>query len=47
MMADITRAFEAGSGGAVKVETVSLGPSGLLRERIEKGRVLRYVFASA
>jgi molybdate transport system substrate-binding protein len=35
-MTDITREFEAKSGGAVTVETV-FGPSGLLRERIEKG----------
>jgi ABC-type molybdate transport system substrate-binding protein len=45
VMADITRAFEAKSGGAVKVETV-LGPSGILRERIEKGEAA-HVFASA
>ena len=45
VMADITRAFETNSGGAVKVETV-LGPSGLLRERIEKGEAA-HVFASA
>jgi molybdate transport system substrate-binding protein len=45
VMADIARAFEAKSCGAVKVETV-LGPSGLLRERIEKGEAA-HVFASA
>ncbi len=45
VMADITREFEAKSGGAVKVETV-LGPSGILRERIEKGEAA-HVFASA
>lgn len=45
VMADITRTFEAARGGALKVETV-LGPSGLLRERIEKGEAA-HVFASA
>lgn len=45
VMADITRAFETKSGGAVKVETI-LGPSGILRERIEKGEAA-HVFASA
>lgn len=45
VMADITKAFEASTGGAVKVETV-LGASGLLRDRIEKGETA-HVFASA
>ncbi len=44
-MADITREFEAQSGGRHKVETVT-GASGLLRERIEKGEAA-HVFASA
>lgn len=44
VMADIAREFESKSG-AVKVETV-LGPSGILRERIEKGEAA-HVFASA
>ena len=44
-LADITREFEAKSGGSIKVETV-LAPSGLLRERIEKGEAA-HVFASA
>ena len=45
VMADITVAFGASTGGAHKVETI-LGASGLLRERIEKGAAA-HVFASA
>jgi molybdate transport system substrate-binding protein len=45
VMADIARDFEKQANGATKVETV-LGASGLLRERIEKGKAA-HVFASA
>lgn len=43
-MADMTAAFEA-TTPAVRVET-TLGASGLLRERLEKGEAA-HVFASA
>lgn len=44
-MGDIARGFGASTAGKVKVDLV-LGPSGLLRERIEKGEAA-HVFASA
>jgi molybdate transport system substrate-binding protein len=45
VMTDITRDLESRSSGAIKIET-TLGASGLLRERIEKGEIA-HVFASA
>jgi molybdate transport system substrate-binding protein len=44
-LTEIAGAFEKHSGGKVRVET-TFGPSGLLRERIEKGEPA-HVFASA
>lgn len=44
-LTEIVWAFEYAKGGSVRVET-TFGPSGLLRERIEKGEVA-HIFASA
>jgi ABC-type molybdate transport system substrate-binding protein len=44
-LTEAVKAFEKGKGGAVRVES-TFGPSGLLRERIEKGEPA-HVFASA
>ncbi len=44
-LTEVAKAFEKGRGGAVRVES-TFGPSGLLRERIEKGEPA-HVFASA
>jgi molybdate transport system substrate-binding protein len=44
-LTEVVTAFERGSGGKVPVET-TFGPSGLLRERIEKGEPA-HIFASA
>jgi ABC-type molybdate transport system substrate-binding protein len=44
-LTEVAKAFEQARGGAVRVAT-TFGPSGLLRERIEKGEPA-HVFASA
>jgi ABC-type molybdate transport system substrate-binding protein len=44
-LTEVAKAFEAKSGGKMRVET-TFGPSGLLRERIEKGEPA-HLFASA
>src|SRR5262245_18092427 len=44
-LTEVAKAFEKSKGGSVRVET-TFGPSGLLRERIEKGEPA-HVFASA
>src|SRR5262249_4679319 len=44
-LTEVAKAFEEAKGGKVRVES-TFGPSGLLRERIEKGEPA-HVFASA
>jgi len=44
-LTEVAAAFQKGGGGKVRVET-TFGPSGLLREKIEKGKPA-HVFASA
>jgi ABC-type molybdate transport system substrate-binding protein len=44
-LTEVAKAFEKSRGGSIRVET-TFGPSGLLRERIEKGEPA-HVFASA
>src|SRR5262245_31163037 len=44
-LTEVAKAFEKAQGGTIRVES-TFGPSGLLRERIEKGEAA-HVFASA